>query len=110
VGVTVRRTTSQLDEWNVLVGETRWVDYTVDHDGDDLVVYAHTFRRLRERLDQRHDVLLWKPASTAVTHRYGRDEWDEVVRAEREWPPAQLERVQRRPRHIELRRERRPRT
>ncbi|MDF1604418.1 hypothetical protein [Nocardioides sp. YIM 152315] len=107
--MTVRRTTSQPDEWSVLAGETRWVDYSADRDGNDLVVYAHTFRRLRDRLDQSHDVLLWKPSTTTVAHRYPGGEWDEVIRAEQEWPPVRPERVPRRPRHGALRRERRPR-
>jgi hypothetical protein len=96
MGVTVRRRTSQLDRWDALSGDTRWVDYSHQHDGDDLIVYLHTFRRTRERADQANDMLWWKPATTVVAHRYAADDWAEVVRAEREWPPTEVEFVPRR--------------
>jgi hypothetical protein len=96
VGVTVRRPTSQLDAWNAIPGETRWLDYSCQEVGENLMVYVHVFRRVRERLDSRSDLLLWKPATTRVAQRYGGDEWAEVVRAEREWPPVEVRPVSRR--------------
>ena len=75
------------------------MDYSYEQAGEDLVVYIHTFRRVRERFDPSSDLLLWKPATTGVAHRYGAGEWDEVVRAEREWPPVETRYVARRPRH-----------
>jgi hypothetical protein len=98
VGVTVRRSTAHLDTWDAIPGETRWVDYSHQHAGEDLVVYIHTFRRVRERFDSSRDLLLWKPATTGVAHRYREGEWDEVVRAERHWPPVEVQHVPRRPR------------
>lgn len=98
VGVTVRRTGGRTDAWNALGGETRWVDYAHEQLGDDLFVYVHSFRRVRDRYDDRHDVLFWKPSTTGVAHHYAAGEWAEVVRAEREWPPAEVEQVPRRPR------------
>ena len=95
MGVIVRRTTSEVDEWSSIVGETRWVDYSCQRDGDELIVYLHTFRRTRERADQANDLLWWKPATTVVAHRYAAGDWAEVVRAEREWPPAEVQVVER---------------
>lgn len=97
MAVTVRRRV-HLDRWDTLAGDSRWVDYSHQQVGVELVVYAHTFRRVRERRDDRSDVLLWKPASTAVARRYAAGEWDEVVGAEKAWPPYELEVVPRRPR------------
>jgi hypothetical protein len=97
VGLTVLRSSFHLDRWDAIPGETRWVDFSHAAVGEeDLVVYAHTFRRVRERHDQKYDVLMWKPATTAVAHRYGADEWDSVLSAEREWPPTSLELVPKR--------------
>lgn len=107
--MTVRRPGPRTESWEAAAGETRWVDYSHDRSGADLVIYAHTFRRVRERLDHGRDVLLWKPVSTAVAHTYTAGEWEEVVRSERTWPPTTPEYVARRPRHLALRRERRPR-
>lgn len=87
---------ARVDTWRAISGETRWVDYSCQQTGADLVVYVHTFRRVRERLDRSQDLLLWKPGTTRVARRYAAGEWDEVVRAEREWPPAELRRVLRR--------------
>ena len=98
MGVTVRRATSQLDTWDAISSETRWLDYSHQHEGEDLVVYRHTFRRTRERVDRSTDLLWWKPATTVVAHRYAAGEWAEVASAEREWPPTEVERVARRPR------------
>lgn len=97
MGVTVRRSSGQHDAWNVIAGETRWVDYSHEQVGDDLVVYVHSFRRIRDRFDSGRDALSWKPSTTGVAHEYAAGEWAEVVRAEREWPPAELEPVPRRP-------------
>ena len=97
--VTVRRSTGHLDAWDTLPGETRWVDYSCQEAGGDLTVYAHTFRRVRDRLDDTRDVLFWKPATTRVAQHYPAGEWDEVVRDERAWPPVGVEPVPRRPRH-----------
>jgi hypothetical protein len=49
-----------------------------------------------ERYDGKHDVLLWKPATTAVAHRYGAGEWDSVIAPEQEWPPTEVELVPKR--------------
>lgn len=87
---------ARVDTWRAIPGETRWVDYSCQQTGADLVIYVHTFRRVRERLDRSQDLLLWKPGTTRVARRYAAGEWDEVVRAEREWPPAELRRVLRR--------------
>ena len=94
--MTVRLPGARLDSWRAIPGETRWVDYSCQQTGDDLVVYVHTFRRVHERLDRSRDLLLWKPGTTRVARRYAAGEWDEVVRAEREWPPAELRQVPRR--------------
>jgi hypothetical protein len=104
--VTVQRADRQLVRWEALPGDTRWVDYAHDQVGDELVVYMHTFRRVRERLDKTHDLLLWRPSSTAVAHRYGPGECENVVRADREWPPAKVEHVPGRPRGVEEREKR----
>ena len=83
MGVTVRRRTSQLDTWDAISGDTRWVDYSHQFDGDDLVVYLHTFRRTRERADQANDLLWWKPSTTV--YGVGRGTFAEyaVVREDR---------------------------
>jgi hypothetical protein len=94
--VTVRRATSQLDTWDVLPGETRWVDYSCQQEGGDLVVYLHAFRRVRDRFDADRDVLFWKPSTTRVAHRYPADEWADVVRDQQEWPPVGVQQVPRR--------------
>ena len=96
MSVWIRRTSGQVDRWDAVAGDTRWVDYSPHRDGDELVVYAHTFRRIRERLDATGDVLMWKPASTATAHRYGAGEWSRVLRVEQSWPPYEIERVPRR--------------
>ena len=98
----MRRSTSKLDTWDAIEAGTRWVDYSYQQVGEDLVVYIHTFRRVRERFDSRSDLLFWKPATTRVAHRYDAGQWDEVVRSEREWPPVEVEYVARRPRHTAL--------
>lgn len=89
---------SRLDTWSALPGETRWVDYSCQRVEGDLVVYAHTFRRVRERSDAAGDLLLWKPGTTKVAHRYAAGDWEAVVRAIREWPPTGVELVPRRAR------------
>lgn len=94
--MTVRLPGARLDSWRAIPGETRWVDYSCQQTGDDLVVYVHTFRRVHERLDRSRDLLLWKPGTTRVARRYAAGEWDEVVRVEREWPQAELRLVPRR--------------
>jgi hypothetical protein len=99
VGVTVRRSSAHLDAWNAVRGETRWVDYSCQETAGGLTVYEHTFRRVRDRLDGTRDVLFWKPATTRVATQYPAGDWDEVVSAQREWPPLGLEQVPRRSRH-----------
>ncbi|HEY0952689.1 hypothetical protein [Nocardioides sp.] len=96
MSVSVRLPGARVDTWRAIPGETRWVDYSCDRAGDDLVVYVHTFRRVRERLDRTQDLLLWKPGTARVARRYAAGEWDEVVGADREWPPAELTQVPRR--------------
>lgn len=96
MSVSVSRSTGHVDRWLAIPGETRWVDYSHHQVGAELVVYVHTFRRVRERYDGARDVLLWKPASTGVVHRYGAGEWHQVADAERTWPPYDLEVVPRR--------------
>lgn len=102
--MTVQRSSGQADAWNAIGGETRWVDYAHEQVGEELVVYVHSFRRVRDRYDDRHDALTWKPSTTGVAHHYGPGEWTAVVRAEREWPPAAVELVPRRPRRPRRRR------
>lgn len=94
----MRTSSAHLDVWATVPGETRWVDYSCHEAAGALTVYAHHFRRLRDRLDATRDVLFWKPATTKVAQRYAAGEWDEVVRDVREWPPVGLEPVPRRPR------------
>ena len=95
VSVAVRRAGGQVDHWRAIPGVTRWVDYSSDRTGDDLLVYVHSFRRTRERMDGAHDVLMWKPTSTGLGHRYAAGEWDEVLEEEQSWPPYDLEMVPR---------------
>lgn len=102
--MTVQRANGQADAWQAIGGETRWVDYAHEQVGDDLVVYVHSFRRVRDRHDDRHDALTWKPSTTGVAHHYAAGEWTAVVRAEREWPPAAVELVPHRPRRPRRRR------
>jgi hypothetical protein len=106
VSVTVRRSSSHLDHWDAIPGETRWVDYSYQQEGDELVVYLHAFRRVRERFDSARDLLLWKPATTKVAHRYRAGEWRQVVRAGQEWPPVEVKYVARRPRRSTAREDR----
>lgn len=96
MSVSVRRPGGHVDRWAAIPGDTRWVDYSPRRVGDELVVYLHTFRRVRERLDGADDVLMWKPASTGVAHHYRPGEWEEVLDVEQSWPPYELERVPRR--------------
>jgi len=96
MSVTVRLPGARVDTWRAIPGETRWVDYSCARAGEDLVVYVHTFRRVRERLDRGQDLLLWKPGTTRVARRYAAEEWHEVTRDDREWPPAELLPVPRR--------------
>jgi hypothetical protein len=96
--MTVRLATSTLDRWDPIDGERRWLDYSCQEVAGELLVYLHTFRRVRDRYDAEHDLLMWKPSTTALARRYAADEWREVVRAERQWPPAEVQRVPRRPR------------
>lgn len=89
MGVTVQRPGGALDAWDVLAGETRWVDYSDQEVGGDLVVYAHSFRRVHDRTAT-GQVLIWKPSTTRVAHRYAAGEWAAVLRSEPEWPPVGL--------------------
>lgn len=91
---------ARTDRWRAIPGETRWVDYSGQQVGEDLVVYVHTFRRIRERYDADADVLLWKPGTTGVAQRYAAGAWLEVVDVERAWPPTDLVRIPRRERTI----------
>jgi hypothetical protein len=99
MAVTVRRTTSHLDAWETIRGETRWIDYSCQEVHGVLTVYAHLFRRVRDRLDDSRDVLFWKPATTKVAQQYPAGEWAAVVHDERAWPPVGVEPVPRRSRH-----------
>lgn len=98
MSVTVRLPGSREDRWLVVAGETRWVDYSCEQVGEDLVVYVHTFRRGRERYDAAADVLFWRPGTTGVARRYPAGAWLAVVDVERVWPPTELARVPRRSR------------
>lgn len=93
------RATARVDTWAAIPGETRWVDYSHQVVGEELVVYLHLFRRVRDRHDASRDVLFWKPATTKLAQRYRAGEWSEVVGAAREWPPVGVELVPRRVRH-----------
>ena len=92
----MRTSGERTDHWRAIPGETRWVDYSCERVGEELVVYVHTFRRTRERYDAGADVLLWKPATTGVAQTYPAGAWVEVLDAERAWPPTELTRVPRR--------------
>lgn len=96
MSVSVHRASGHVDHWAAIPGDTRWVDYSPHRAGEELVVYVHTFRRVRERLDGSDDVLMWKPASTGIAHHYAAGEWTEVVDVVQAWPPYALERVPRR--------------
>lgn len=96
--MTVRRPAGAADTWGALPGETRWADHTAAADGAELVVYVHLFRRVRERATATHDLLIWKPATTRVAHRYAAGEWTEVVDAQEHRPPTGVETVPRRTR------------
>ncbi|HYF74197.1 MAG TPA: hypothetical protein VD864_15310, partial [Nocardioides sp.] len=79
MGLTVEQASGRVDRWDAIAGETRWVDYAHQESGGDLVVYVHTFRRVRERHDLTRDVVLWKPATTSVARRYAAGEWTAVA-------------------------------
>ena len=96
VSVTVRTTSGHVDPWAAIPGETRWVDYAHELAGDELVVYAHTFRRVRDRATATTDVLMWKPDTTRDPHKYGAGEWVALGTPQREWPPAEVQQVPRR--------------
>ena len=95
----VRLPDGRIERWDAASDERTWFDYThqVTIDGE-LVVYLHTFRRVRERADRTHDALIWKHHTTKVARRYGPGEWSKVghVRARR--PPYEVARVARTPR------------
>lgn len=93
MSVTVRTASAGAERWQAIPGDTRWIDYSCQQVGDDLVVYAHTFRRARERHDGASDVLFWRPGTTSIAREYAAGEWLAVVDVERAWPPAELTRV-----------------
>lgn len=96
MSLTVRTPSGRDDRWRAIPGDTRWVDYSGEQVGTDLVVYVHTFRRARERHDGDSDVLFWKPGTTGIAREYAEGEWLGVAEVERAWPPAELMRVPRR--------------
>lgn len=109
MGLSVRLANHQLDNWFAIPGESGWIDYSCQQHVGELIVYIHSFRRMRERVDLRRDVLVWKPGTTNVAHRYGAGEWTEVLEATQVWPPAEVEYVPRRHRDLQGRGDRAPR-
>jgi hypothetical protein len=102
VSLRVRLVSGRIDRWESASDEWTWFDYTHQVSSDELVVYLHTFRRVRERADRTHDALLWKHHTTKVAHRYPAGEWTKVSRVQDQRPPYRVERVPR----VAVRRER----
>ena len=92
------RTPTGTDRWSSAHDERHWYDYTYVEDGEDLLVYLHTFRRVRMPAANGQDHLLWKHHTTKLAHRYAAGEWTRVSRARRQTPPAARETVPRLPR------------
>lgn len=98
---TVDPASAPLDTWDALPGDTRWVDYS-HHVADDgyLTVYAHSWRRYRDRGRADVDLLGWKPGTTTIATEYAPEEWTEVEAIRREWPPAGFEEVEKQVRDV----------
>ncbi|MFL6159050.1 MAG: hypothetical protein ACJ72D_23425, partial [Marmoricola sp.] len=54
------RTPTGTDRWASAHDERHWYDYTHAVDDGELLVYLHTFRRVRMPAAQGQDFLLWK--------------------------------------------------
>ena len=95
----VRLAEGRTERFDAASDERTWFDYThqVTSQGE-LVVYLHTFRRVRERADRTHDALIWKHHTTKVARRYCTDEWSKVSHVKAQRPPYAVSRVARTPR------------
>jgi hypothetical protein len=96
VSLRVRLPDGRTDRWDAAWDERTWFEYThqVARDGE-LVVYLHTFRRVRERADRTYDALVWKHHTTKVARRYGSGEWSKVTHVKARRPPYEVARVSR---------------
>ena len=92
-------TTTGTDRWDAVHDERHWYEYTHGVEGDQLLVYQHTFRRVRMPAGKGRDHLLWKHHTTKLARRYPAGAWTKVSRAKKQTPPTSLENVARRPRH-----------
>ncbi|MFL6106740.1 MAG: hypothetical protein ACJ716_09455 [Marmoricola sp.] len=92
------RTPTGTDRWASVHDERHWYDYTHAVDDGELLVYLHTFRRVRMPAAQGQDFLLWKHHTSKLARSYAPGEWVKVTRAKRETPPAKRETVPRLPR------------
>ena len=94
----VRRADGGTDRWDATSDERTWFDYTHQVVDGELVLFLHTFRRVRERADRTHDALLWKHHTTKVARRYAAGAWTRVTHVKARRPPVGVERVTRTPR------------
>lgn len=81
------------DRWEATSDERTWFEYTHQVDDGELIVYLHTFRRVRDRADRTHDALLWKHHTTKVARRYDAGQWTKVTHVKERRPPLGVERV-----------------
>jgi hypothetical protein len=95
VSLRVRLPDGRTDRWDAAWDERTWFDYTHQVADGELVVYLHTFRRVRERSGRTHDALIWKHHTTKVARRYAADEWGKVTHVKARRPPYELERTAR---------------
>jgi len=95
VSLRVRLPDGRTDRWEATSDERAWFDYTHQVVHGELVVYLHTFRRVRERVDRTHDALLWKHHTTKVARRYAADDWSKVTHVKARRPPYEVERAAR---------------
>jgi hypothetical protein len=95
VSLRVRLPGGGTDRWDATSDERTWFDYTHQVVHEELVVYLHTFRRVRERADRTRDALLWKHHTTKIARRYAAGEWAAVTHVRRRTPPYAVERVAR---------------
>ena len=98
-------TTGAVEEWAAVNDERSWFDYTHAVEREELVIYQHTFRRVRQSAGNGRDHLLWKHHTTKVARHYAPGEWKKVSRVRKQTPPTSLENVPR----VVRERERRPR-
>ena len=91
----VRLPNGGTDRWDATSDERTWFDYTHQVAHGALIVYLHTFRRVRERADRTHDALLWKHHTTKVARRYDAGEWTKVTHVKARRPPYEVTRATR---------------